>query len=160
MKFIIKTIDDAQNALDYFNHFHDGLIKELSMVSRDELGDDGSQSCTGQFDISLGIRHQNYPSYNKESCRVIGATFVDARNISLAFGDVGECDWNILAISVKPDADRFRFILERNILVDGKWCTRKEKLFTFAWADITEIIPNNGAESTSFPPGGSPETHP
>ena len=160
MKFIIKTIDDAQNALDYFNHFHDGLIKELSMVSRDELGDDGSQSCTGQFDISLGIRHQNYPSVNKESCRVIGATFVDARNISLAFGDVGECDWNILAISVKPDADRFRFILERNILVDGKWCTRKEMLFTFAWADITVIEPNTGLEFTDAPQCGSPENHP
>ena len=33
----LKTIEDAESILDYFNGFHDGFIKQFTLKSQDEF---------------------------------------------------------------------------------------------------------------------------
>lgn len=59
-RFDIASIEDAKSVLDYFNHFHDGFIKRLTIVSQDEMSENYSQSCTGIFDVEIEFAHYNY----------------------------------------------------------------------------------------------------
>jgi hypothetical protein len=45
----LKTIEDAEAVLDYFNGFHDGFIKQLSLKSPDEFKDWDHQLCMGEL---------------------------------------------------------------------------------------------------------------
>ncbi len=58
--FKVTSTEDAKQALDYFNAFHDGWIKRMIITSCDELNDDG-HVCTGLFHVVMDVIHNNYP---------------------------------------------------------------------------------------------------
>src|SRR5215470_11820292 len=95
----LNTIEDATAILEYFNYFHDGFIKRVSITSRDEFEKDKSQTCTGIFDIEIEIAHYNYgqgiPLYNQK----IKGKFEKATDIQFDMRGV-TIDWVIKRIDI------------------------------------------------------------
>ena len=56
----LKTINDAESILGYFNGFHDGFIKQLTLKSQDEFKAWGHQLCTGNLSLAIIFAHYNY----------------------------------------------------------------------------------------------------
>ena len=59
--FEISTQEEANEALEYFNGFHDGFVKRILILSHDHIDEDFSQTCSGLFDIEIDFAHFNYP---------------------------------------------------------------------------------------------------
>ena len=77
--FIIDSEDEAVKILDYFNGFHDGFIKKITLESNDYFSQDDmddimsrSQSVTEDIVLKLDIAHYNYgaggPPVNRGVC--------------------------------------------------------------------------------------------
>ncbi len=49
----LKTIEDAESILDYFNGFQDGFIKQLMLKSPDEFKDWCHQLWTGNLSLVI-----------------------------------------------------------------------------------------------------------
>jgi hypothetical protein len=57
---VVASPGEAEAVLDYFNGFHDGFIKRLTLVSHDYFEARGTQVCSGRLDLELLIAHYNY----------------------------------------------------------------------------------------------------
>jgi hypothetical protein len=61
---LLKTAEEAAAILEYFNGFHDGFIKRLTLNSFDYFESRGVQACSGRLDLELVIAHYNYRNGN------------------------------------------------------------------------------------------------
>jgi hypothetical protein len=137
-QFRITSAKDAKNTLEYFNAFHDGLLKRIEIVSKDEVTPEKSQICTGLFDVTLTIAHYNYDQGRQPYNRMIKLAFSSAQRIHMDFRSVGNCDWNINALEVREAGDFLICVLQRN-RYDGKtWIIQEHDLFQFENAEISE----------------------
>jgi hypothetical protein len=134
----ISSVNDSVKALEYFNAFHDGLIKRIEITSQDEVTPDKSQIVTGLFDVTLIIAHYNYDEGRQPYNRLIEFAFTNARNIHMDFRAEGELDWNINAMAIQEVDDLLLFVLERNQYDGKKWTVQEHRLFLFESAEISE----------------------
>ena len=49
----IVATAEAEALLEYFNGFHDGFIKQLTLISHDYFEARGIQVCSGRLDLDL-----------------------------------------------------------------------------------------------------------
>jgi hypothetical protein len=83
-RFTVMSADEAGAALDYFNGFHDGFIKRLTVTSHDVIAPDLSQVCTGLFDAELDLAHYNYGEAPfRPADQLVRATFRGVRDVTL-----------------------------------------------------------------------------
>src|ERR671917_581753 len=59
---VLTTPEEVEAILEYFNGFHDGFIKKLTLSSHDYFERRGVQACSGRLDLDLVIAHYNYRS--------------------------------------------------------------------------------------------------
>jgi hypothetical protein len=86
----VASVEEAAGVLEYFNGFHDGFLKRITLRSRDQMGPDRGQSCTGVFDVEIEFSHYNYQKGAEPLQRydqIIRASF---RNVQDIFCDLRE----------------------------------------------------------------------
>ena len=79
MRFDVRTQRDAERALQYFNHFHDGFLEALvvRVIPQEPDFDWGTPV---RYEVDLQLVHDNYPARGQEDGR--------QRRIALRFRDV------------------------------------------------------------------------
>lgn len=149
MAYPIETIQQARETLRYFNDFHDGFIKKLTLISRDAFKADGSQVCTGTFDVEIEFAHYNYPQCPSPYDQTVAGRFVDVRDFCLDLTEMS-FEWSIQSFEIEV-AERPRVLsnsteacfvakLVRAVLDrTGNWLNQESSLFTFKHATFSEV---------------------
>ena len=63
--YIITNLSEADAALDYFNGFHDGFIKQLALISHDQFEARGVQASGERLTLEITFAHYNYRQDSK-----------------------------------------------------------------------------------------------
>jgi hypothetical protein len=147
--FAVESVAAGAAALDYFNGFHDGFIKRIVVTSHDEFEPDGSQVCTGQFDVAIDFAHYNYAAGTRPPTQMVSAEFDEAQDL---YCDLREALYSapILDLRIEP-AERLRanstaresclalaVTRPRYLAAERRWDRRESQLFTFARARFRE----------------------
>lgn len=143
----LRTFEDAESILDYFNGFHDGFIKQLILKSQDEFKEWGHQLCTGNLSLEIIFAHYNYATGTRPHTQIIEARFDKVKDLSIKFSGKSH-EWSIINVlitkvtrtsvdgSIEPC---FRAVLLQNRLdEDQEWHTHKDLEFTFSEATFFE----------------------
>lgn len=168
-RFDVRTLSEAQHMLDYFNAFHDGFIKRMTVASHDDIDEDHSQICTGLFEVECDFAHYNYgyvsierspkKSFRRDSVsplrpysQVVRARFFDVQDFQIDLGE-GYLGNTILALSFTEDRRRrensttneraLALHLTRHFYVERvrRHEMRESRLFTFRRAVVVELPP-------------------
>ena len=73
--YIINNLSEAEAALDYFNSFHDGFIKQLALISHDQFETPGVQTGGGGLTLEITFAPYNYQQDSKPVDQLIRARF-------------------------------------------------------------------------------------
>lgn len=149
-RFQITSAGHAEEALEYFNAFHDGFIRRIAIDSHDRIEGDGSQTCTGLYEVEVIFGPYNYPAGQLQPFdREVAATFREAQDIrlDLASAYLGS---PIIQLSVEA-AERtlggtttsepaLALLLGRHLYIEPeqRFEYREHRLFTFRSADFVE----------------------
>ncbi len=146
MHYRVTTPDQAQAALEYFNGFHDGFIKRLTLVSHDYFETRGTQVCSGRLDLEITFAHYNYRDGEPPADQLIEARFSHLRDIQATLpGD--EIGWALQNVHIEPATRRTlqgeeqclqaRFV--QNRLEEGvRWVHAEALSFSFSEAEFRE----------------------
>jgi hypothetical protein len=149
--FRVASVEEADAALEYFNYFHDGFIKRLTITSHDEFGEEKGQLCTGLFDIEIDFAHYNYRQGEPPDDQIVHAHFSNVMDILLDFHAVS-FDWVISTFSIHAAERQVHFMppypgpqpcfmvtLARQQLDENRqWVRHEWPLFTFTEAIFSE----------------------
>jgi hypothetical protein len=119
MEFTISDKKTADKALDYFNGFHDGFIKHLSINSMDYFESNDSQRMTGKFQVTIDFCHHNFQEYwkgkDKNKNKIIRAVFDNVSKFSLNTDNFQPQNWYIRVISIEQSQEG-----QLKLINDGK----------------------------------------
>jgi hypothetical protein len=138
--FVIASMQDAKQALEYFNDFHDGFIKRIEIVSRQAVAQEGGWIGSHQFDASLKIAHYNYDDGRQPRNREVAFSFRNVCQICMDFRDLNEASWNIHALEVRDTAGMLSLVLHRDHYDSRAWIMRQHVLFQFETAGLSEEL--------------------
>jgi len=151
--YLVSSPASAARALDYFNGFHDGFMKRIVIESRDKIGEDQSQSCTGVFDVVIDFAHYNYSDGSAPfhpHNQIVRAEFRNVQDIVLEFreGFIGNTIIGFSIVSVnrraggqthEEQALGLRFSRHFLIEEERRYELRESQLFTFTDATFVEL---------------------
>ena len=153
MTLYLRSETDARDILDYFNGFHDGFIKEVSLRSYDSFAKEGPEitdiahRCTGRFDAVIDTAHYNYQSGTQPYHRVVRCQFKNVKDFYVDLRDVKSYEWPIKVVDIRPGQRHtehggmescFSLVFSWSKLVDNQWSERREQVFTFQEAEFSE----------------------
>ena len=145
MSFRIRTAEEAGSALAYFNAFHDGFIRELTLRSGDWFAARGVHEISGHLTLDILFAHYNYRDGEPPADQRIHVRFDGVRGFHADF-PLGPGEWSIdrLAIQrggVDEESERPHLTahLHQHCLVDGVWTTREGLAFSFREAEMDEL---------------------
>lgn len=94
----VTAVTEAEEVARRFNAFHDGILKELVLLSDDEIDSTGTQSCTGDFSLRLTFARHNFLDAKHGYQQCIQAVFLGVRDLCLRCS--GEpVDWSIAELT-------------------------------------------------------------
>jgi hypothetical protein len=143
---VVATPEDAEAVLEYFNGFHDGFIKQLTLLSHDYFEDRGAQVCSGRLDLELTIAHYNYRNGEPPADQLVHARFAHVRHLQ---ADVpgNAAEWSIVNVYFErgthkaawTEGRRFyaRFLQSR--LDKDRWVHYPALRFSFQEAEFREL---------------------
>jgi len=138
MEFTVSTLDEADEAIEYFNSFHDGFIRRFSVVSLDRIEPDKSLLLTGEFLVELELCHYNYRKGEPAYDQTILARFHGVKGLELDLREVGR-HWAINSLTVVECDGVLTLRLARNHLEDDRrWAIQQADLFGFETASFRE----------------------
>ncbi|MCI0486335.1 MAG: hypothetical protein L0229_07015 [Blastocatellia bacterium] len=144
----VTTIQEAIESLDWFNYFHDGFIKRLTVLSRDEFVGRGEQRCSGELRLEITFAHYNYQRDERPHSQMIEASFEGVKDLSVSFsGNSHEWAINTLTIGetsrAREDGEEescLKAVLAQSRLKDGReWVLHEDLSFTFRGCTFSEI---------------------
>jgi hypothetical protein len=144
----LRTPEEAAAILEYFNGFHDGFIKRLTLSSYDYFERRGVQACSGRLDLEVVIAHYNYRDGEPPADQLVHASFRHVRNLQVNMpGKAAE--WTIMNVhferGVRPsdlaEEPCFYARLLQNRLDDGRWVHYQALGFSFQEAEFYELDP-------------------
>ena len=145
---VLKTAEEAAAILEYFNGFHDGFIKRLTLNSFDYFESRGVQACSGRLDLELVMAHYNYRNGEPPANQVVNARFTHVRDLR---ADVPgrAAEWAIMNVHIEPgvrlsdlaEEPCFYARLLHNRLEEDRWVHRQTLGFTFRDAEFHEPRP-------------------
>ena len=104
---VLKTPEEAAAILEYFNGFHDGFIKQLTLNLYDYFERWGVQACSGRLDLELEIAHYNYRDGEPPADQVVHARFTHVRDLQADMpGRTAE--WTIMNVCISGPAFALR----------------------------------------------------
>jgi hypothetical protein len=145
--------EDAADAVERFNAFHDGFIREVSLRSRDRFSGEESDPfslghhCTGEFDAVIDFAHYNYGGRIQPLERVVRGRFMDVMDFRLDLHGVKPEDWPIRSVEIEPatrthprrgEEGCFRLRITWSHLDGEAWSSRSEELFSFLRGEFEE----------------------
>jgi hypothetical protein len=141
----VTTAAEAAAVVAYFNAFHDGFIRRLTLVSHDVHTSRDVHLTTGRLDLEIVFAHCNYREGAPAPDQLVEARFEQIAGLALAF--TGQpADWPILSLELGPAPDavgRAPTFLARLVqprLVDTRRWEHAEALtFGFASAAFREV---------------------
>jgi hypothetical protein len=144
----LKTSEEAAAILEYFNGFHDGFIKQLTLSSYDYFERRGVQACSGRLDLEVVIAHYNYRDGEPPADQLVHASFTHVRNLQVNMpGKAAE--WTIMNVhferGVRPsdlaEEPCFYARLLQTHLDEGRWVHYQALGFSFQEAEFYEPGP-------------------
>ena len=145
--FPLRTAAEAEAALDYFNAFHDGFIRTLTLRSHDAFEARGVHHVSGRLDLELLFAHYNYRRGQPPADQLVRARFerVSGLRADLPFAH-GE--WSIDRVEIEMDPPvpgsgterRLATRIVHHRLVNGAWTTAEGLRFAFGEGEIEEVL--------------------
>jgi hypothetical protein len=144
----LRTTEEAVTILEYFNGFHDGFIKHLTLNSYDYFERRGVQACSGRLDLEMVIAHYNYREGEPPADQLVQARFTHVRNLRVDMpGKAAE--WTIMNVhfqrGVRPsdlaEEPCFHARLLQNRLDEDRWVHYQALGFSFLEAEFYEPAP-------------------
>ena len=142
---VVATPEDAEAVLEYFNGFHDGFIKRLTLLSHDYFEDRGAQVCSGRLDLELTIAHYNYRNGEPPADRLVRASFAHVRHLHADMPG-NAVEWSIvnvyfergtrLTAGTEEPCFYARFL--QNHLDEDRWVPYTALRFSFYEAEFQE----------------------
>ena len=147
MRHALGTAGEAEAALEYFNAFHDGFIRELVLRSHDRFEARGVHQVSGRLDLELLLAHYNYGRGEPPADQLIRARFqrVSALRAEVPFAH-GE--WSIDRVEIEAGSRDGVYGTEpclvarivHHRLVDGGWTAAEGLRFAFAEGTVEELF--------------------
>ena len=147
MIYRIGDTDEARSALEEFNAFHDGFIRELSLRSHDRFEARGVHTMTGRLDLDITFAHYNYRDGEPPADQQVRASFQEVRDLVTDIPH-HHGEWSIDRVEMEAGIRRSaggeepclvaRIVHHR--LVAGAWTTGEGIRFTFAGARLEELF--------------------
>lgn len=144
----MTTPEEAAAILEYFNGFHDGFIKQLTLSSYDYFERRGVQACSGRLDLELVIAHYNYREGEPPADQLVHARFKQVRDLQVEMpGKAAECTiMNVyfergVRTSDLAEEPCFYARLLQNRLDEDRWVHYRALGFSFQEADFDEPGP-------------------
>lgn len=81
MRFEVTDAAEAERAIDYFNAFHDGFVKELKLTSHDSFPERGVHAIGGPPDLELVFAHYNYERDTRLPDQLVRCSFVGVMSL-------------------------------------------------------------------------------
>ena len=145
-KRVVASAEEAGAVLEYFNGFHDGFIKRLTLISYDYFEARGVQACSGRLDLELAIAHYNYREGEPPADQVVQARFAHVRHLHADMpGNAAE--WSLINVhfdrgtrlreGVEEPCFYARFLQSR--LDNGRWVLYQPLDFSFRDAEFREL---------------------
>jgi hypothetical protein len=146
MRYLLETAVEAEAALRYFNHFHDGFIRNLILRSHDRFEARGVHVMSGQLDLEILFAHYNYRDGEPPADQLVAASFLEVRDVIADF-PLWHGEWAILDLRIEGGRRRagsgeepcLSARLLHHRLVDGQWATGEGLRFTFQRAELEEM---------------------
>jgi hypothetical protein len=145
MNRVVASAEEARAVLEYFNGFHDGFIKQLTLLSHDYFRARGVQVCSGRLDLELAIAHYNYRSGEPPADQIVYARFTHVRHLHADLpGNADE--WSLanthfergIRLTVGTEEPCFYARFLQNRLDEGKWVLYQALSFSFREAEFRE----------------------
>ncbi len=145
MRHEVVTPEQAAAVVGYFNGFHDGFIRRLTLLSHDTFEDRDTHVTTGPLDLEIVFAHSNYREGSPPFDQTVKARFTSVRDLRMSF--TGEpTDWPISSFhleanvsTIPGDAARLRARMTQPRLVDNaRWEHDEALSFSFASAEFSE----------------------
>jgi hypothetical protein len=142
---IVATPEQAEAVLEYFNGFHDGFIRRLTLVSYDYFEARGVQACSGRLDLELEIAHYNYRNGEPPADQVVHACFKHVRHLHADMpGNAAE--WSLANVhfelgtrpTIRTEEPCFYARFMQNRLDSGEWVIYAALGFSFREARFGE----------------------
>ena len=141
------TLDEVLGLLDYFNGFHDGFIKRLSVLSRDEFVSRGEQHCAGELGLEITFAHYNYQDGRRPHDQLVEARFDGVKELAIEFSG-NSYEWAVDGLTI-AETERalegggveacLRAVLVQKRLSDGReWVRHEDVTFTFRGCSFRE----------------------
>ena len=143
----VTNIDEANATLDYFNGFHDGFIKTLSIISHDVFEERGVQASSARLDLEIVFAHYNYQQDTRPADQLVTARFYEVMNLALDFsGRLHE--WSVYEVFI-AEANRAledgrkepclqATLLQSRLTDNREWQRHEDLTFTFRRAVFEE----------------------
>ncbi|HYC33456.1 MAG TPA: hypothetical protein VEB59_14305 [Gemmatimonadales bacterium] len=137
--FRLTSATDSSAAVEYFNGFHDGFVRELTLRSHDRFEARGAQEVSGRLDLEIVFAHYNYRSGEPPADQLVRARFVRVSALVADFR-LTQGAWFIDRLEIDAGGEGglvARLFQQR--LVDGAWGSGEELRFTFASGEMEEL---------------------
>lgn len=142
------TLNEALALLDYFNGFHDGFIKRLSVLSRDGFETRGEQRCAGELGLEIVFAHYNYEDGKRPHNQLVEACFEGAKRLAVEFSG-NSYEWAVDTLTV-TEAERRRegggveaclraVLTQRRLNESREWVRHADVTFTFRECSFREF---------------------
>lgn len=144
----ITNLNEAEILLDYFNSFHDGFIKQLTIHSHDWFEARGVQTSQERLTLEITFAHYNYQQDTKPAHQLIKASFFEVMDLAIEFSGLSY-EWSIHHLA---------FFETQRVLEDGQtrtclaaslvqsrlnsrreWELHEDVRFTFSRAEFVEL---------------------
>ena len=144
----VRNLQEAQNALEYFNYFHDAFIKKLSITSADRFEKRGVQATSGVFQVEILFSHYNFQLGEPPPEQIVRATFQWVKDFQVSIRGVSY-EWSVNRVEFS-ETDRtlednrvescLALILWQPRLNNQReWEHEEVVRFTFGSGEVTEI---------------------
>lgn len=142
------TLNEALGLLDYFNGFHDGFIKQLSILSRDEFVSRGEQHCSGELGLEIVFAHYNYEDGKPPHDQLVEARFDGVKELAIDFSGISY-EWAIDSLMF-AEIERSRegggvepcmraILVQKRLDETRVWVRHEDVTFTFRDCSFREL---------------------
>jgi hypothetical protein len=148
MVHLVTGLDEAETALDYFNGFHDGFIKQLALMSHDRFEARGVQASGERLTLEITFAHYNYQQDTKPAHQLIQARFFEVMNLAIDFSGLSH-EWSINHVTFfemerviedgRTAACLGASLVQSRLNAHREWELHEDIRFTFSQAEFEEL---------------------
>jgi len=144
----ITNLTEAEIVLDYFNGFHDGFIKQLTVHSHDRFETRGVQTSGERLTLEITLAHYNYQQDTKPFHQLIKAKFFEVMDLAIDFSGLSY-EWSINHLAFfetgrtledgQTAACLGTSLVQSRLNSRREWELHEDVCFTFSRAEFEEL---------------------